>query len=111
MGTTEISRDELVALCEAGIVPEEKWSNRDSYSSQTKLGMAWALLKAGCDFKVLYADPESPSWSLGTDEDTIWIEIYSKGFHYFEWGEGKEEDTFYIPTRKRLKSRKGRDWY
>ncbi len=101
------NREELIQLCEDGIVPEEHWHDRDSEGAQRQLGEAWALLKAGCEFEVL---------SDRSDEDTWWVTIRSKGFQYFELGEdaGKLEDTRYIPTRARLDKATEvvrRDWY
>ncbi len=79
---------------------ENKWSNRDSYYSQVNIGKAWALLKAGCDFK--YEDEE---------KGAHWIEIYSKGFSYFDLPGNEETETFYVPTEERLDEADGNDWY
>lgn len=101
----DYTREELVAICEAGVVPHEHWHDRDSARSQQKLGQAWAYLKAGCDFRVL------TEGTLVTDKETIWIEI---DFADFDWFESREElgsETFYLPTQKRLDRADGRDWY
>jgi hypothetical protein len=46
------------------------------------------------------------------DDETIWIEVLYEGFNDFEYGEGPSYDeTFYLPTRKRLASNRGSDWY
>jgi len=57
----EDTREELIALCEAALVPESEWRNRDSAGAQRQIGEAWALLRAGCPYRIL----------PGTDDDTI----------------------------------------
>jgi hypothetical protein len=102
---TNYTREELIAICEKAIVPEKHWLDRDSYSSQKQVGECWALLKAGCKFKIL------TEGNLITDDQTIWVETEADGFEAFEYGgtEYRERETHYLPTEKRLK-RKG-DWY
>lgn len=97
-----ITREALIDLCERGVVPEERWRNRDSSGAQIQLGTALALLRAGCKFGL--------STDLKSDADTWWVEITYKGFAHFDWGGGTETDLFYIPTAKRLERRDG-DWY
>lgn len=97
------TREELVGLCTDGVVPVEKWSNRDTASAQRQLGEARALLAAGCYFHVA-ASPKS-------DDNTWWIYTSFPGFGHFDWGGVEDEETFYIPTRARLESAAGRDWY
>ena len=51
-----------------------------------------------------------------TDENTIWLYVYSKGFMWFEdFGENrdysKEEHHYYLPTLKRLEQVDCEDWY
>lgn len=96
------TRDDLIALCERGVVPVDRWYNRDSASAQKQLGEARALLSAGCDF-TLSADPAS-------DQSTWWVRITYPGFGHFDWGGEWEDDLFYIPTAERLERRDG-DWY
>jgi hypothetical protein len=67
------TRDELIELCEKSIVKESEWLNRDSASSQQQVGKLWALLKAGCEFKVESEDPGS-----------IRVEVWFDGFMTFE---------------------------
>jgi len=100
------TREDLVALCEQAIVPESKWHDRDSQKSQVRIGTAWALLRAGCDFDDVTSDPD-----LGDYGGTIWIRIYSRGFNYFDWDGELEDDLFYIPTSERLDRASGKDWY
>lgn len=110
------TREELIELCEAAVVPMDKWHDRDSASAQRNIGEAWVLLKAGCPFTV--------DKTMTRDADTIWVEIRCQGFNHFEYGDNTgpyaseygegdnyDETTRYIPTRKRLDARKGEDWY
>jgi len=104
---TKLTREELIQLCDDGIVPVGKWCDRDSAGAQKQLGKARALLSAGCEF--CYAiSPEQTS-------NTIWIEIRFPGFNAFEEGidmqDSWDTDLFYIPTRERLEGRNGKDWY
>lgn len=102
-----MTTEELIALCERAIVPVERWHDRDSARSQTKIGQALALLRAGAEWR-FSNDPR-------TDDNTIWIEITYPGFNAFEMGRGDreywEDDLFYIPTAARLEATAGRDWY
>ena len=110
------TRENLLKICEQAFVSEDKWRNRDSESSQSQLGECYALLKDGCEFEVIYDDD-----ICGTDEDTIWLYTYSKGFVYWEscWPDDTEEERkcykekkhFYLPTQKKLDEANGRDWY
>lgn len=98
----DYTREELIDICEKSIVPEFHWSNRDSHEAHLNIGSCWALLKAGCDFRVL------TSGILSTDDRTIWLEIDAKGFTCFEGG-AKQSELYYLPTIERLS--KGGDWY
>lgn len=101
-----LTRDELIALCEAASRSESAWHDRDSARAQRQIGEAWALLRAGCEFSI-----DETMEDFGGK--TIWIRIVSKGFQFFEWGddEFKDKDTFYIPTRHRLDEAGEGDWY
>lgn len=102
-----MTREDLIALCEDGVRPERVWSNRDSQGAHAKLGEAWALLKAGCEFHV-HGEGDDPA----PDEETIWLTIRSRGFQAFELGsEYMDEDLYYLPTRERLECVGERDWY
>ena len=102
-----MTTEELIKLCEAAVVPVEKWADRDSAHAQKQAGKALALLRAGCEWSL----SENPR----TDEKTIWIEITYPGFNAFEWGRADrdywEEELFYIPTTERLAACEGQDWY
>lgn len=107
-GTAE-ERAELLAICEAAIVPEHAWHDRDSYSAQFQVGECWALLRAGCDFRI-----HMPGDDPAPDEDTIWLTTYGEGFQRFEIGTDaeKEAELHYLPTRARLAAvGPGKDWY
>lgn len=102
----DYTREELIKICEKAIVQEKDWANRDTESSQCKVGECWALLKAGCDFEVIYEDD-----LCATDETTIWLYVYSKGFGCFDYGGEKENHHYYLPTEKCLEEANGKDWY
>ncbi len=105
-------RTELIAICEAAVVPVSKWGDRDSPSTHEQLGLCWVLLKAGCGFRILTQENSSPDSRCITDDRTIWLEIEWPTFSTFEWGKGHETDkVFYLPTRKRMEGNAGRDWY
>lgn len=106
----DYSRENLIAICEAAVVPVEKWRNRDSPGAQEALGLCWVMLKAGCEFHVHPPQPEKRG--CHTDARTIWLTIEWPTFNTFEYGGGNEtNDTFYIPTPARLREAEGRDWY
>ena len=113
---TRYTREELIDICERAIVPEEKWRNRDSEKAHVQVGECWALLRAGCEFEVLYC----PGGSTSTDHETIWLRTYSQGFNYFEGGWSLDDEDprdylrkelHYLPTPKRLDQANGGDWY
>lgn len=105
--TKNYERDELIDLCQRGVVPVTNWSNRDSADAQRQLGEALALLRADCEFHLAF-EPKS-------DEQTIWVSILHPGFQAFEYGSDDraywESNLFYVPTDKRLLERAGLDWY
>lgn len=104
----ENERKMLIDLCERSIVNVKSWSNRDSHHSQERVGSLWALLKAGCEFRIM--DRESDG-SCKTDDRTIWIEVSEiPDFGHMDAGGKKAKDTFYLPTPKRLEEASG-DWY
>lgn len=95
------TRQELIEICEKAFVEEKDWKNRDSESAQCQLGECYALLKAGCQFEIDFNN---------TNNRTIWVNVYSKGFMAFEGG-NLEEHNYYLPTKKRLEETNGKDWY
>ena len=99
------SREDLIAICERASVPQERWRDRDSSGAQLQIGQAYALLKAGCEFRVLRGG------TLNSDARTWWLEITWRGFAYFDWGGPEETETFYLPTAALLAEVDGRDWY
>lgn len=105
-------RKELIKLCEDAIRPQRAWRDRDSDAAHRQVGEAWALLRAGCEFQITTGEVDGGERTLPTDDETIWLRIISKGFNYFEMGEGYETiDNFYIPTRARLDKVGDKDWY
>lgn len=102
-GEQVYTREQLIELCEAGLRPQEVWTDRDSEGAQRQLGEAAVLLKAGCTFVIEKDDPV-------TDDRTIWVRAWSEGFQYFEIGE-RRKSLFYIPTRARLDEVGKKDWY
>jgi len=104
----DITREELIALCERGRVPQKDWSNRDSAEAQSQLGVAWALLSAGCEFEI-----ERVPGRLNSDDKTWWVSITYEGFAFHESGRSQDRDvdSFYIPTAMRLDRVAGKDWY
>ena len=114
---TKYTRKELIEICEQAVVSQEKWSNRDSASSHIGIGTCWALLKAGCKFEIKITEDGDGCY---TDDRTIWIQFWVKDFAWFEHcydddeskdGLENNEYHFYLPTLKRLKAAKGKDWY
>lgn len=106
-----LKREELIILCEAAIVPVDKWRNRDFPAAHEQVSLCWGLLRAGCKFSVI-TESRHAGDDLISDENTIWLEITWPSFNTFEFGEGCEKsETFYLPTKKRLEDRKDRDWY
>lgn len=104
----DYSRENLIRICEAAVVSVNEWRNRDSPSSQEKVGLCWAMLRAGCDFKVT----TEGSGGCVTNDKTIWLEMDWPSFNTFEYGHGEyhREETFYLPTPERLRVSSG-DWY
>jgi hypothetical protein len=105
---TDYTREELLKLCEAALVPQHRWHDRDSASAQEGVGKCYAFLRDGCDFKV--CTHKDNDVYPATDNLTVWVVVKVHGFNYFEDGEVSEE-LFYIPTQERLDKRRGGDWY
>lgn len=111
------SRKELIDICEQAIVQQKDWSDRDSASSHLGIGKCWALLKAGCEYEILFTKDGK---GCSTNEDTIWIQFYVHDFQWFEYGSESFDDKrgnadldyhFYLPTEEHLKKANGKDWY
>lgn len=105
---SDYTREDLIAICEKAIVPEAQWRNRDTPRSQERVGTAWALLKAGCDWRIA---EDMYDKRPAEREHTIWIQIEYPGFGTFDWEGPEEDELFYLPTEKRLAERVGGDWY
>ena len=112
----EYTRQDLIKICEKAFVNQKDWGDRDSASSQLQMAECYALLRAGCYFEVTYKDKNN---NCITDEKTIWVQFWVHDFQYFEYGgDAYDKDghydldyQFYLPTLKRLKEVKGKDWY
>lgn len=101
---TDYTREELIAICERGVVAEKDWRNRDSCGAHQQLGSCWALLKAGCQFYI-----RTGTDGCSTNAKTIWVEINAHGFAKFDHGGSLDDETYYLPTPERLAC--GGDWY
>lgn len=108
--TATYTRADLIEICERAIVSHDKWANRDTPGAQEGVGKAWALLKAGCDFRVLYPAGERGEICV-TNDQTIWLKITHASFDTFDYGAEHEDELVYLPTPKRIDAREGRDWY
>jgi hypothetical protein len=106
----DYTREELIAICEAAVVPVQEWRNRDTPDAQSKLGTCWAMLRAGCEFHVI-TKPTFPGDGCVADARTIWLEVLQPDFCTFEEGSAPAWEHYYLPTRARLAERAGRDWY
>jgi len=93
---SEITREDLMALCERGFVHQSKWQNRDSANAIMQLGEVYAMLCAGCDFELLHTE------SAATDYNMYWVEISFMGFGNFEGSGELDTMTAYIPTKEKL---------
>lgn len=134
-----LTREELIKLCEDSVVHHSKWRNRDSYSAQVGIQSVYKALTAGLDFIILTEDI-SPDYH--SDDNTLIIEFTQPiDLRKLEMGRNLEissrEDYFrdcdpernnemfdadgidfhsdhtftYMPTRKWLDKRAGNDWY
>lgn len=92
------SRKRLIVLCKKGIVPVEKWESNDSRKAQEQLGVCWALLNAGCEFKITQEV-----------DDEINLLIYYPVFGNIEVA--TDSHFFYLPTEQKLCKSAGADWY
>lgn len=100
-----MTREELLAICNSAFVPQARWTNRDSAQAQRQLGEAYALLRAGCEFEIL------TKGTLVTDEETVWLKITFEGFNHHDHDGALDDETFYLPTWKRIADNPERDWY
>lgn len=110
-----VTREDLIALCEAAIVHESKWADRDSASAHAQLGELWALLKAGCEYRIRDAKKDG---DCRTDDRTIWLDVLTEGFRAHEYAENAKErreyrdsETYYMPQPGRIDFKNGSDWY
>lgn len=100
MVKTDYTREEMIALCDKAIFDVADWSNRDHPEAMVQVGKCWALLKSGCQFKIITEDENNIG--LVTMEHIVWLEITFPVFNDFEYGTTKTpeySETFYIPTQ------------
>lgn len=135
----EISRDELISICEDSIVGFHNWMNRDSYSSQVLVADIYALLNTGADYIVtnendhtLWITFQNVTLENIKDMDLYYLAHDSLDEYKEEYPDDEMFDghglninhynktqtdidiTFlhgYLPTRKRLQENEGEDWY
>lgn len=110
------TRKELIELAEmATKVHVKDWDDRDTPDAMAKAAKAWMLLRSECDFFVQTKEAildHKENNPLITDENTVWLYIWSPTFNYFEGiTDRNEKELFYLPTKRRLKKVKGKDWY
>lgn len=95
------TRENLIALCEQGIVPVEKWVNEFMPGAQQQLSHCCSLLKAGCSFEA----------STQGIDDYYYVQVTCPTFETITEKKPWTRSGFYIPTETRLKASKGGDWY
>jgi len=96
----EYPRQHLLEICARACIAQSEWRNRDSASAQQGVGKAWAMLSAGCAYRICRELDDAPCI---TDGRTIWLEL----FHPAE----DEYTTAYLPTIARLERHGRQDWY
>jgi hypothetical protein len=57
----DYTREDLIDLCERGVVPCSEWNDRDSLSAQHNLEEVYSYLKAGCDY-VITTESDRTVW-------------------------------------------------
>ena len=134
-----ITREELISICEDAVVHHTKWHNRDSYSAQLNIRDVYKGLTAGLDFKIItkeddpfYHSSESTliiSFPQPIDFNKLkegrYLSISSREDYWRDCDPNMESEMFdgegidfysnftqtYIPSRSRLDYVKGDDWY
>ena len=96
----EYTKEDIIKLCDDGVVHFSEWDDRDTPSAQSQLATARAYLIAGCPFRMCIKG------SIRSDDETVWIEI-----KHYKFEDEPSFHTYYIPTRKRLDESKEKDWY
>jgi len=108
MNKKNVDRKLLIMICEMAIVKEENWNDRDSAAAQMGVGKLWALLNAGCKYEIVYSKKAN---EVSTNEDTIWVKVFYRGFSCMEEDSGLNYDLFYLPSLKTVSNNPGKDWY
>jgi len=112
MQDNDYSRENLIAICDAAIVPEEFWDNPRTPQTQKMVGILWAQLRAGCEFTV-HVEAVDEFDCFVSDDQTIWLDVESIELKMHEKHLDKKHkriELFYLPTPKRLRECSGRDW-
>jgi len=136
----EWKRKDLIKLCEDAVVHHTKWGDRDSYSAQRSIQSIYKGLTAGLRFKVVTKKMDkgyhsnkdtlivlfpTPINIDKLEENGKHLRISSKEDYYKECDPDYEDEMFdgvgidftsdftqtYMPTKERLDSVKGEDWY
>lgn len=108
MTKLDYTREDLIALAEAAMLPQELWVKSDAASAQRQTGELLSLLKAGCDFTILHRN----AIGLNTDDQTVWVEVTYKGVQDFlAKTAASYTASFYLPTAARLENAGGEDWH
>lgn len=101
-----LSRDDLLEICRRSIVNVHRWGNTlDSGYAQTQIGRCWALLSAGCDFRIMTAQQGDPSvWCTQALRIGVEVDVRIAGTV------DSCEEVFLLPTRRVLNVANGGDW-
>ncbi len=135
-----LTRNELISICESGVVPCEDWQDRDSFSTQVQLSDIYGLLCAGAEYTAKVDEYGETIWidfpnlpeNFGTvvsqqlhhddredyfaldwvdDDDEMFIGN-GLGYNDYDYKVGDRVGG-YMPTRKRLEDTMDSrgDWY
>ena len=132
------TRKELISICEAAVVPYQKWNNRDSYAAQVNLDSIYKGLNAGVKYTltpemnhslgyestyiISFKKPTKKqmsnlcSYSLNIDSrEDYFAEFGYEGEMFdgngIDWNNSYDYRCGYMPTRKKLNEINGEDWY
>jgi len=126
------TRDELISICEDGVVKWQDWGDRDSYMAQVQLSDIYSLLRVGAEYdcqvendRTIWIDfhnvtnemiDDAKNYRLDYDDREKYLEEHDYDYEMFD-GKGldikydRTEYSGYMPTRTRLKETQGGDWY
>lgn len=100
-------RDKLIARCEESLVAMEVWRSRNSSSAMRNVGALWALLKAGCPFKLI-----NPRGYHGEEPGQVFfIRVYFRGNDLYETrGRVVDSELYYLPSKEKIQHMPENDW-